>query len=349
MSFRFARRAAAVVALTTLALVGCGNTVPELSARQDLSTSLAALDDGSSLTMTFSLDVTAERLLQLAAAEGEELTVEQAELLAGSSVALTVANPDGAPLGELAPDATGDMRVSVTTPDGDLADLRVIQEDLYLQVDVPAIAALGGQPVPTVDELGLGEVPGFEFLDTLLAGGWVMADGEELAELADSAGAMAGAEPTEPDPALVEQLGAKLAAAFDRTVTVTEDGSDPEFGERTLLEASPRRLLAELPDLVAGLETGQGDAGELLAPLSEDLQDVPDEPVTVAVYSRDGVATALRLDLGQFADDGSLDQVAVLVRFEVGDAPIEVPPASTKVDVGGLFGMLLTSMLPTAA
>ena len=346
MSFRFARRAAAAVAATALTVVGCG-TATELSARQGLSNALGALDDQSSLTMTLSLDVTAERLVELSEAQGEVLPIDQAELLAGSSVALTIASPDGTPLEDLDPETAPNVHLAVETPDGAVADLRVVDEDLYLQVDVPWIAELAGVSAPTTAELGVGEVPGLEFLDTLLTGGWIMADGQELADLAESLGAVPTETETEPDAGMLDQLRAKVSAAFDSSVTVTEDGSDPELGSRTLLEASPRRLLSELTGTLEGVETGQGDAADLLAPLTEDLDEVPDEPVTVAVYERDGVATGLRLDLAQFVEDGSLDDVGVLVRFDTADSGVEVPAGATKIDLQSIVAAVFSAMMPT--
>lgn len=349
MSLRLARRAAmaiAATAVTATAAFGCG-TATEVSTRQELSNALGALDDRAGLTMSVSIDATPERLLEIAAAEGGEMARSDAELLVGSSLQLTMASPDGTPLSELAEDATSDVRVLVDTPMGEMVDLRLVGGSLYARADLPAVGQLVGEPVPTVAELGLGDVPALAFFDAALAGEWISLAGDELAAIGESMGVTP--EPTtEEDASMVEQLRQKVSDAFDRTVTVTEDGSDAELGDRILVEASPRRLVEELPGLLEGIPTPQGDAGDVVAEMAEDLSEVPDEPVTVAVYRRDGVVTAIRLDLGQFDETGNWDDVGILVRFTRGDAGVEAPAGATPVDLMGLGELIFAQAMASA-
>jgi hypothetical protein len=337
----FARRATVSLAAVALTAVGCG-TVTQLSARQELSNAFGSLDDQSTLGLSISLDVPAERLVELAAAEGDGLSLDQAELLAGSSVAVTVASPDGQPLQSLAPDVTPSMGIAVVTPDGELAELRLVDRDLYARADVARIASLAGSPAPDASELGIDGVRGLEFVPDALAGRWLVADGDQLEAMGQQF-APSTTPSSEPDPSTLDKLRDKVGAAFDRSVTVTADGQDATLGQRYLLQASPRRLLGEIPGLLDGLGTAQGDLGPLLDPMTEDLSSVPDEPATLAVYVRDGVASAVRLDLGQFADDGSLDGVALLVRFTRSDDGVDAPAGATPVDVPALAQLLLFS------
>ena len=341
MPMSFARRASVSIAAVALTAVGCG-TVTQLSARQELSNAFGSLDDQSTLGLAVSLDVPAERLVELAAAEGDDLSLDQAELLAGSSITVTVASPDGHPLESLAPDATPSMGIAVVTPDGELAELRVVDQDLYARANVARIASIAGSPAPTASELGVDGVRGLDFVPDALAGKWLVADGDQLKAMGEQFG-LPTTESSEPDPSTLDRLRDKVGAAFDRSVTVTEDGEDADLGHRYLLQASPRRLLSEIPGLVEGLGTAQADLGRLLDPMTEDLSSVPDEPATLAVYVRDGVASAVRLDLGQFDDDGQLDGVALLVRFTRSDEGLDAPAEATPVDVPALAQMVLFS------
>lgn len=346
MSFRLARRAAlaiAATAVTATAAFGCG-TATELSTRQELSNALGALDDRAGLTMSVSLDATPERLVEIATAEGGEMALRDAEVLVGSSLQLTIASPDGTALSEMGEDTTSNVRVLVDTPMGEMADVRLVDGSLYGRVDLPAVGQLIGEPVPTAAELGLGDVPALAFMDAALAGEWISIAGDELAAIGDSMGLTPEAA-TEEDASMVERLRQKVSDAFDRTVTVTEDGSDAELGDRILVEASPRRLAEELPGLLEGIQTPQGDAGDLVAELAEDLSDVPEEPVTVAVYRRDGVVTAIRLDLGQFDEAGTWNDVGLLVRFTRGDAGVEAPADATPVDLMGLGELIFAQAM----
>lgn len=338
--------AIAATAVTAVTAFGCG-TASEVSSRQQLSNALGALDDQAALTLSVSIDATPERLAEIAVAEGGELPLDLAEVLVGSSVRMTVASPDGAPLSDMAPDATGHVRMVVDTPDGELADVRVVDGSLYGRVDVPAVAQMAGEPVPTREELGLGGIPALGFLDTVLSGGWVSVSQQDLEAVGGSLGATPE-EPTEADASLVERLRQRVDDAFDRTVTVTQDGSDADLGDRILVEASPRRLAEELPGILDGIPTPQGDAGELVRQMSEDLSQVREEPVTVAVYRRDGVATAVRLDLGQFDAQGTWNGVGLLVRFTRGDAGVDAPAGATPVDVASLVQLMFAHMMEPA-
>ncbi|MEW2567561.1 hypothetical protein [Streptomyces sp. NPDC047070] len=333
------RRTLTAVGCTTAllsAVAACG-TVENLTAGQKVDRAVEGLGEKKSLAFELGLDAKPSALVKLAGEEepGEEMPPELAKLFAGVRVKVSVESRK--PLaGSGEKDLVG-TAMSVSGPDGVLAEYRLVGDYTYYRADMKAFGEAMGFPLPTADELPESE----KELRPVLEGKWVKIDNRELERAAkDATGEDGNGKGGEADPA--DEIDSKtqqkilkaVRSVVAREVTFSDKGGSDGV-ERVVAKASFRDLLTGIIDKLRPL-AGELPAGAEL-PTDKDLKDAPDKKVAVDFSLKNGDLTRVSIDLATLADDPKGAKVPLVLKFgEAGD--ISAPSGATKLPAGGFGG-----------
>lgn len=336
---RWAALGAAV--LLTTGLTACdagGGTDVASDPSTALSEAVEALADYDGIELLLTLDGDRDAL---AAAAGDDVDPETAELILTSSVLLRAA-------GEDQDDAQAEVIVSLGEQEA-LA-LRVLPgQELFFRVDLDAVSAAVDDPefdagleeaLGSADAFGLGELAA-----AVREGGWVQLTGaQQLAELAGGRTG-GGEEPSEEEVADVrERIVAALQRFLDEDVDVAYVGEE-DAGERvtaTTTEGDLAALFDEISRIASDVSGVDPDA--FSADLPEDVEG-SDSPVELDFWLDGGELQQVGYDLSQAeGEEAPPEDTWILVSVDEFTGSVEAPDASTEVDlfaiIGSMFGGL---------
>ncbi|CAM5643824.1 MULTISPECIES: hypothetical protein [Streptomyces] len=309
----------------------------QLSAGKKLDRAFEELGKKNRLSFELDVDTDAATLKALDAksdpAPGEEIPDEAADLISGAKITVTVESKK--PLAESGEKDLVGTAVKVSTPDGDLAEYRVIGDYVYARVDMDAMGRMSGSPVPSADDLP----PEAGAFKAVLEGKWVKFSTKEM----DKAGGgdhEAGGGPA-PVPSLDAKTQQKLMKALREVVArevrfKTAGGGD---GTEHVTATAPFRtlvteLFGELRPLTKDLPPGM----EL--PTDKDLKDAPNAKVTADFTLKNGELSQVDVDLAKLAETAKVKKLGLTLRMSEGTRPT-APAGATKLDLADLVNGFL--------
>ncbi|MEU5340861.1 hypothetical protein AB0H18_08490 [Streptomyces sp. NPDC020766] len=326
------RKALTAAACTTALLTGvaaCG-TVENLTAGQKVDHAFEGLGEKKSLAFELGLDAKPSALTKLAgeAAPGEELPPELAELLTGVRVKVSVESRK--PLADSGEKDLVGTGVTISGPDGVLAEYRLVGDYTYYRADMKALGEVMGFPLPSADELPESE----KELKKVLEGKWVKVDTSELDRAGKGGKADKSGGPGEIDTRTQQKILKAVRGVVAREVTFSNEGGSDGV-ERIVAKASFRELLTGLLDKLRPLADDLPAGAEL--PTDEDLKDAPDKKIAVDFSLKNGDLTRVSVDLAALADGPKGTRLPLVVKFgEAGD--ISAPSGATEIPADGFGG-----------
>lgn len=329
--------ATAVAGAVLAGSAACG-TVEQLSAGKKLDRAFEKLGKKNTLSFELDLDTDVTSLKALDAgsdpAPGEEIPDKAAELLSGAKITVTVQSRK--PLDESGEKDLVGTALKVGTPDGDLAEYRLIGDRAYIRADLDAMARMTGTPVPDVDDLP----PQAGALKDVIEGKWVTYDAKEMdravAEGQEGEGGPAPAPSLDAttQKKLVKALRDVIAREVEFKTTGDADGTEHVTATapfRTLVT----ELLGEIRPLAKDLPPGMG------LPTAKDLKDAPDAKATADFTLKNGELAQVDVDLAKLAENAEVKKLGLTLRMREGTRPT-APAGATKLDLNelmnGFFG-----------
>lgn len=329
-----------LAALTTLVLLlaGCGDGEAGAAGSDDpyeiVSAAFTGLDT-SVTDVSFSLDATAEQLVEAFEVELTGDPAEQAMLDLLAEAELRMAGSEAG------------MAMSFVLDDATVVETRVIDQVMYLRVDVdafidiaasidPAAAAemeetLGMLPLVAADD------PSLAFLADVVAGGWVSMEVPE-----DSAYADEWKSGTDPE-SLDEDVAAAFEQIIDENTVITPDGQ-ARGGDRYIVEVRAADLITALasnPLTAEALDATSDDADPdavLEEMRAEGLSDIWELDVVII----DGVLSSIRIDFADISTEAPAGaSVPFLITFAESPSAPSVPESHTPIDPKLLNEMFL--------
>jgi hypothetical protein len=285
-----------------------------------------------------------ELLVQLSADEEaraqalreEDFTEEELErLLTASVLVRTTTQGD---------EDEGAAEFILTVDDEPVAELRALPDmDLYLRVDLEAIAELSDDPEmrAEIDELAQ-QAEAFGLRDAVEAaqrGDWIRVTGlEQLINLFGEAPAAQDTTDDEEAERLSEEIAEAAIRFVDEDVTVTYVGSD-DAGERvraTTDGAAIQRFLDEVGSIAASSDAlGGNDPQELAG----DLELDDDQTVTLDAWISGGRLTQIAFDLATLGEEADTEgELLLVIGIDEFTGTIDEPEDAAQVDLFGLIG-----------
>ncbi|MEU0677254.1 hypothetical protein ABZ330_31025 [Streptomyces sp. NPDC006172] len=307
----------------------------QLSAGQKLDQAFEKLGKKNSLSFELDLDTDVASLKALDAASdpapGEEIPDEAAEVLSGAKITVTVQSKK--PFEESGEKDLVGTAMKVSTPDGDLAEYRVIGDFTYIRADMDAMGKAMGSPLPDTDELP----PQAGAIKDIIEGKWVKFNTKELDKAAPEGQKV---EP-KPAPSLDAKTQKKLVKALRDVIAreVQFKTADSGDGTEHVTATAPFRtliteLLGQIRPLVKDLPPG------VQLPTDKDLKDAPDAKVTADFTLRNGELTQVDMDLAKLAENAKVKQLGLTLRMREGTRPT-APAGATTIDLGDLMNGFL--------
>ncbi|WP_033218093.1 hypothetical protein [Kitasatospora phosalacinea] len=223
-------------------------------------------------------------------------------------------------------------------------DLRLVDDKAYAKADVRGIAELGGADAEEIDRLG-DLPPEAAPLKDLVDGKWVSVDPDAFKKLSRQ---MQGGEPERDagknpsaapsvDPSVLRHFCESVKGAFSKNVSVEDLGKSGD--------ADVIRLSAPMRPLVESLYGSFSEVAKEIPGYPEipsknkfnGFEDVPDRKFAADVRIVDGRASAITVDLAQFADgDDWTAHLPVRLGITTQGAAITAPSGATELDLGKL-------------
>jgi hypothetical protein len=325
-----------------IGLSGCGGNQPAAStAPPNPRAALAAAvrSDGSQQGLKFAVSLASTPAVLTSG--GSHLTAAQARDILASQLDFEVHAPGSQALSHASGNG-GQFQLSLVKSGTDLADLRVVNEVMYVRVDFSRFISAYGLPAQSLASIrqGLNEasavMPG---LSALGNGQWISLDLKQVLR-------QSGFTPPTTTQSQVQQVRAGLRAALNGTYQVTYAGTS-SAGQRYEVTVNVRKLVsqmgafyASLPQ-VANLPAFRSEFGALSqripATLTARLQ---------AVVSG-GRLSQVTLPLNQFDIHHRMPGAVSIVVGVSGAGPIAAPGGATAINpsaVSQMFGRMFRSM-----
>lgn len=317
--------ATAVVGAVLAGSAACG-TVEQLSAGQKLDKAFDKLGEEKTLSFELDLDTDAATLKALDAKSepepGDEIPDEAAKLISDAKITLTVESKK--PLAESGEKDLVGMAMKISSPDGDLAEYRMIGDFIYLRADADTFGKLSGSPVPPADELP----PEAGALKDVLQGKWVKFSVKEM----EKAGLGGGEDEESPSPA--PSLDAKTQKKLMNTLrdivarevklkTAEGDGDTEHITATAPFRTLMTKMIGGIRPLAKDLPPGMD------LPTEKDLKDAPNAKVTADFTLKNGELTEVNVDLAKLAETAKVKKLGLVLRMSDGIRP--TAPADAKV------------------
>ncbi len=362
-----ARRLTAGLCLFALPLgaaVGCGQAAA--AKKQDVGSALqkasANLRASGSMSVTMRLEDASGALKKASTAGTDGLKAEQADLLVGGTISITIDPAAGKTLQDLqrADPAMStaeqlklaNFAMSVQADGGDVAQVRVVAGDLYVNVGLQKISDIAKKAGSStdvgaqLDDLAASAPEQLQPLVTdVKAGKWIKLP---LAEYADQLKALGNRAAPSPSASVdTQKLGTDLLAAVKPFVTVSDassSGSSRVLDVKVQAKQALKAVLATVKAMgpaVPGLDTldttavdkiGDGTVngqvtldGDHLKKITLDLQSAVRLAPPGATPAPDLTGSTVTIDVNDSADE------------------VTVPKDVSPVDVGALVKQLLGS------
>ncbi|MFF5019916.1 hypothetical protein [Streptomyces sp. NPDC001165] len=307
----------------------------QLSAGKKLDRAFEKLGKKNALSFELDLDTDVESLKALDAASdpapGEEIPDEAAELLSGAKITVTVQSKK--PLEESGEKDLVGTAMKVSTPDGDLAEYRVIGDYTYIRADMDAMGKTMGSPLPDADDLP----PEAGAMKDIIEGKWVKFNTKEMdkaaAEDQEAEGGPAPSLDAKTQKKLVKALREVIAREVEFKTAGGGDGSEHVTARapfRTLIT----ELFGEIRPLVKDLPPGM----EL--PTDKDLKDAPNAKVTADFTLKNGELAQVDMDLAKLAENTKVKKLGLTLRMREGTRPT-APAGATTIDLDDLMNGFL--------
>ncbi|MEU9897676.1 hypothetical protein ACIBCS_35315 [Streptomyces phaeochromogenes] len=326
------RKTLTAAACTTALLAGvaaCG-TVENLTAGQKVDRAFEGLGEKKSLAFELGLDAKPSALTKLAeeAEPGEKLPPELAELFTGVRVKVSVESRK--PLADSGEKDLVGTGVTISGPDGVLAEYRLVGDYTYYRADMKAVGEAMGFPLPSADELPESE----KELKKVIEGEWVKVDTSELDRAGKGGKADTSAGPGAIDTKTQQKILKAVRGVVAREVTFSNEGGSDGV-ERIVAKASFRELLTGVLDKLRPLADDLPAGAEL--PTDEDLKDAPNKKIAVNFSLKNGDLTRVSVDLAALADGPKGTRLPLVVKFgEAGD--VSAPSGATEIPADGFGG-----------
>jgi hypothetical protein len=317
--------ATAVVGAVLAGSAACG-TVEQLSAGQKLDKAFDKLGEKKTLSFELDLDTDAATLKALDAKSdpepGDEIPDEAAKLLSDAKITLTVESKK--PLTESGEKDIVGMAMKVSSPDGDLAEYRMIGDYVYVRADVDTIGKLTGSPVPPADELP----PEAGAFKDVLQGKWVKFNVKEMEKA--GLGGQEDEDSPSPAPSLDAKTQKKLMKSLREVVarevklkTADGDGDTEHITATAPFRTLMSKMIGEIRPLAKDLPPGMD------LPTDKDLKDAPNAKVTADFTLKNGELSEVNVDLAKLAETAKVKKLGLTLRMSDGIKP--TAPADAKV------------------
>ncbi|WP_436960891.1 hypothetical protein [Streptomyces sp. SudanB182_2057] len=298
----------------------------QLSAGQKLDRAFDKLGEKKTLSFELDLDTDAATLKALDAKSepepGDEMPDEAAKLLSDAKITLTVESKK--PLAESGEKDLVGMAMKVSSPDGDLAEYRMIGDFIYLRADIDTLGELSGSPVPSADELP----PEAGALKDVLQGRWVKFSVKDL----EKAGLGGGEDEESPSPA--PSLDAKTQQKLMKTLrdvvarevklkTAEGDGDTEHITATAPFRTLMTKMIGGIRPLAKDLPPGMD------LPTEKDLKKAPNAKVTADFTLKNGELSEVNVDLAKLAETAKVKKLGLVLRMSDGISP--TAPAGAKV------------------
>ncbi|MEU8469216.1 hypothetical protein AB0F30_15085 [Streptomyces sp. NPDC029006] len=305
----------------------------QLSAGKKLDRAFEKLGKKNTLSFELDVDTDVASLKALDAksrpAPGEEIPDDAAKLISGAKITVTVQSKK--PIDESDEKDLVGMAMKVSSPDGDLAEYRVIGDNTYIRADMDTIGKLSGSPVPTAADLP----PEAGAMKNVLEGKWVKFDTKAMRKA--TADGQGSEDSPAPGPSLDAKTQKKLVNAVRDVVArhVHLKSAGGGNGTEHVLATAPfRTLVTELFGKIRPLVKDLPPGMEL--PTAKDLKDAPDAKVTADFTLKNGELTEVDVDLAKLAENAKVKKLGLTVRLGKGTRPT-VPAGATKLDLNELM------------
>lgn len=334
-------RTVVVTAAAALLAAGCGNGSAGSTSSKDpkaaFSTGLNGLNDHDALTVTLKLDASPDTLIALAETSGDTLDQATARAITSGQLVFEQKTTNGKDLSDIKPGDANAVAARFAFGDGGTSYVEILSRDgaLYVRADVKGLLGLFNKS-KVYDDLQSRASTLPPFVKAFVADQWVTMQTSVLTAVASQFGG-AGALPN------AEQMGklvAGIKAVIGRDVAVARIGSE-DAGDHLRLTAQSRQFVG---DLVQSLSSAVPAASLALGKF--DPTQVPDRPVVVDAWVKDGVLAKLSIDFAQFfseAEKKVASSFPVVLTFDPSGDDISKPDGATTVDLtqlGSLIGAL---------
>lgn len=331
------KRLLAALVASLLVFAACGGDSgpdPADDPKAALVSGMQALGEGG-LSVTISLNSTAEDLSAMAEADGSTLTEDDAAKILESSFTLATNN-------ETDPDAQQvEMSVNVAGMERAI-ELKVVEQVLYFRASIRDLVTEFDGDTSDLESAMAEAPPGFDFIGPAIEGEWIALTGAK--ELAEQMGG-AAASPSEEDQEQANKFAAQMSQVLQNSATVEHEGSD-DIGEHVIASVNVR-------DAYEGFTQALGTLGGLassqmgtLPPASE----VPDENIRLDAWLDGGRVVQLEFDLTQFSEFPEADfpegveTLGLRVALDEFDGNVEVPETAAEVDLMTLLQGMMGGM-----
>jgi hypothetical protein len=321
-----------------LAFTACSADVTATNADDDpegaLIEALRSLSEADASTLAISVASTPESLVAVVEGSGDSLSEEDANKILTSSLVVS---------GKRAEEVTdANSQVLLNVAGSEVLELRVVENNLYLRVDAPALLETLGEDPAQLDALvqqTQGQ-PGFEFVEPAVNGEWLVL--ENISQMSQQM----GANPI-PDQ---DKFADELLQTVQENATVTSEGDDDQ-GTHLVAKLPLRETIQDIQDL----------AGAALPPgtdMTDQLGDIPEGDLSVDFWVANGELSQLEIDITQFNEFATSDeerlpegveQLAIRVEFQdyLGDAEaVEDAVVIDPTAIGQAFSGMMGGVAP---
>jgi hypothetical protein len=361
--------AAGVVALITAGSAACGTdkTTPQ----GKVSNAFENFGKQNTVTVGLGFDGSADQIY--AALKGEDdFTQADAKLLASLNLSLGVTSKKSfSLLGKTQSTQGGAISFALTSEESggkSLAEIRVVDQKLYLRADIKSLEKLDTSSSASSDTAQLDQFlnqadqlpSSLDSVKSALKGDWISIDPKAFAAFAKSmAGGSTdsgsgsssgdGTETTSPldgipgmpkmDAATVKKLVAALKASLATNVTYKDLGSH-DGADHIQVSAPARQLAKAIGDNLAPVlkDVPGFDAKSL-----QDTSGVPNKTLSVDVALKGGDISAITFDIAQL-DDQAKGKLPLTLTLDGSAKPVTAPAGAKVVNPQDIMGLVMSSM-----
>jgi hypothetical protein len=361
--------AAGVVALITAGSAACGTdkTTPQ----GKVSNAFENFGKQNTVTVGLGFDGSADQIY--AALKGEDdFTQADAKLLASLNLSLGVTSKKSfSLLGKTQSTQGGAVSFALTSEESggkSLAEIRVVDQKLYLRADIKSLEKLDTSSSASSDTAQLDQFlnqadqlpSSLDSVKSALKGDWISIDPKAFAAFAKSmaggsadsgSGSSSGdsTETTSPldgipgmpkmDAATVKKLVAALKASLATNVTYKDLGSH-DGADHIQVSAPARQLAKAIGDNLAPVlkDVPGFDAKSL-----QDTSGVPNKTLSVDVALKGGDISAITFDIAQL-DDQAKGKLPLTLTLDGSAKPVTAPAGAKVVNPQDIMGLVMSSM-----
>jgi hypothetical protein len=361
--------AAGVVALITAGSAACGTdkTTPQ----GKVSNAFENFGKQNTVTVGLGFDGSADQIY--AALKGEDdFTQADAKLLASLNLSLGVTSKKSfSLLGKTQSTRGGAVSFALTSEESggkSLAEIRVVDQKLYLRADIKSLEKLDTSSSASSDTAQLDQFlnqadqlpSSLDSVKSALKGDWISIDPKAFAAFAKSmaggsadsgSGSSSGdsTETTSPldgipgmpkmDAATVKKLVAALKASLATNVTYKDLGSH-DGADHIQVSAPARQLAKAIGDNLAPVlkDVPGFDAKSL-----QDTSGVPNKTLSVDVALKGGDISAITFDIAQL-DDQAKGKLPLTLTLDGSAKPVTAPAGAKVVNPQDIMGLVMSSM-----